>query len=101
MVFEPPCTERYARWCERSVGKLITYLLLDYSAVSALQSEHEKTAPPRGDAVQLTLCIFSNLPAAGRTAATAAAAAEASASSAAPTAAENQQQQDARKKAAK
>nr|DAH77422.1 MAG TPA: hypothetical protein [Caudoviricetes sp.] len=30
MVFEPPCTERYARWCERSVGKLITYLLLDW-----------------------------------------------------------------------
>jgi len=30
MVFEPPCTERYARWCERSVGKLITYLLLDF-----------------------------------------------------------------------
>ena len=28
-LIEPPCTERYARWCERSVGKLITYLLLD------------------------------------------------------------------------
>jgi len=26
---EPPCTERYARWCERTVGKIITYLLLD------------------------------------------------------------------------
>lgn len=56
-----------------------------------LESEHEKTASPRGDAVQLLLYIFSNLPAAGRTAATATAAAEASASSAAPTAAENQQ----------
>lgn len=41
--------------------------------------------------MQLLLYIFSNLPAAGRTAATATAAAEASASSAAPTAAENQQ----------
>ena len=30
MVFEPPCTELYARWCERSVGKLITCLLLDF-----------------------------------------------------------------------
>jgi len=28
---EPPCTERYARWCERTVGKIITYLLLDFS----------------------------------------------------------------------
>ena len=39
MVFEPPCTERYARWCERSVGKLITYLLLDYNALRMLQKD--------------------------------------------------------------
>ncbi len=26
---EPPCTERYARWCERSVADIISYLLLD------------------------------------------------------------------------
>jgi len=26
---EPPYTERYVRWCERSVGEVITYLLLD------------------------------------------------------------------------
>ena len=28
-LIEPPCTERYARWCERSVGEIIAYLLLD------------------------------------------------------------------------
>ena len=28
-LIEPPCTERYARWCERSVGEIIVYLLLD------------------------------------------------------------------------
>ena len=26
---EPPCTERYARWCERSVTQLMGDLLLD------------------------------------------------------------------------
>ena len=26
---EPPCTERYARWCGRSVDKIIIYLLPD------------------------------------------------------------------------
>lgn len=26
---EPPCTERYARWCERSVTQIIGSLLLD------------------------------------------------------------------------
>ena len=36
---EPPCTERYARWCERSVGK--TYLLLDL-AVGGLQLAENK-----------------------------------------------------------
>ena len=29
-LVEPPCTERYARWCERSVGEIIAYLLLDH-----------------------------------------------------------------------
>ena len=30
-LIEPPCTERYARWCERSVGEIIAYLLLDFA----------------------------------------------------------------------
>ena len=30
MVFEPPCTERYARWCERSTAQIMSSLLLDY-----------------------------------------------------------------------
>ena len=29
MVFEPPCTERYARWCERSTAQIMISLLLD------------------------------------------------------------------------
>ncbi len=29
IFIEPPYTERYVRWCERTVGKIITYLLLD------------------------------------------------------------------------
>lgn len=32
-LIEPPCTEQYARWCERSVGEIIAYLLLDYSDI--------------------------------------------------------------------
>lgn len=27
---EPPCTERYARWCERSANQLMISLLLDF-----------------------------------------------------------------------
>jgi hypothetical protein len=30
-AIEPPCTERYARWCERTVTQLMGDLLLDYS----------------------------------------------------------------------
>jgi hypothetical protein len=31
MLFnEPPYTERYVRWCERSVDELIIYPLLDF-----------------------------------------------------------------------
>ena len=30
MVFEPPCTERYARWCERTTAQIMSTLLLDY-----------------------------------------------------------------------
>ena len=29
-LIEPPCTERYARWCERSANQLMISLLLDY-----------------------------------------------------------------------
>ena len=28
-LIEPPYTERYVQWCERSVGGIIAYLLLD------------------------------------------------------------------------
>ena len=29
-MIEPPCTERYARWCERSAAQLMGSLLLDF-----------------------------------------------------------------------
>ena len=38
-LIEPPCTERYARWCERSVGEIIAYLLLD---LFKFRANHEK-----------------------------------------------------------
>ena len=31
---EPPCTERYARWCERSPAQIMSRLLLDYQIYS-------------------------------------------------------------------
>ena len=34
IVVEPPCTERYARWCGRSAAQLLGCLLPDYYAVS-------------------------------------------------------------------
>ena len=30
IFYEPPYAERHVRWCERTVGKLITYFLLDF-----------------------------------------------------------------------
>ena len=33
-LIEPPCTERYARWCERSANQLMISLLLDCIMVS-------------------------------------------------------------------
>ena len=40
-LIEPPCTERYARWCERSVGEIIVYLLLDFVLFSQLVLEFD------------------------------------------------------------
>ena len=40
MVFEPPCTERYARGCERSTAQIMSSLLLDYApSMGALEEE--------------------------------------------------------------
>jgi hypothetical protein len=33
---EPPYTDRYVRWCERTLSKIITQLLLDRQAVHPL-----------------------------------------------------------------
>ena len=37
-IIEPPCTERYARWCERSATQLMGSLLLD-SCFSLIQDK--------------------------------------------------------------
>jgi hypothetical protein len=36
---EPPCTERYARWCERSVTQLMGDLLLNFDEMDNLKSD--------------------------------------------------------------
>ena len=47
---EPPCTERYARWCERSATQLMGSLLLDFYqyysfSTFTLQSFSENAIP--------------------------------------------------------
>lgn len=39
---EPPYTERYVRWCGRSVDKIIIYLLPDLMQQSVCKNEREK-----------------------------------------------------------
>ena len=53
-MIEPPCTERYARWCERSVGEIIAYLLLDFIG------RHMEEA--RGDSEGLGAAFLDRLP---------------------------------------
>lgn len=33
-TIEPPYTERYVRWCERTMGEIITHFLLDSGSLS-------------------------------------------------------------------
>ena len=40
MVFEPPCTERYARWCERSTAQIMSSLLLDFKFKCSLYNDN-------------------------------------------------------------
>ena len=35
-MIEPRCTERYARWCERSAAQLMGSLLLDFGQMTML-----------------------------------------------------------------
>ena len=42
-MIEPPCTERYARWCERSASQLMGSLLLDYT-IGISKEDAEKLA---------------------------------------------------------
>jgi len=41
VLCEPPYTERYVRWCEGTVGKLIIYLLLDLNSDSPAKKAGE------------------------------------------------------------
>ena len=41
---EPPYTEPYVRWCERSVRELISHLLLDLAPKSGLNFSFFQTA---------------------------------------------------------
>ena len=34
-TIEPPYTERYVRWCERTMGEIITHFLLDCAKLDA------------------------------------------------------------------
>ena len=38
-LIEPPCTERYARWCERSANQLMISLLLDWKNIVNILSD--------------------------------------------------------------
>ena len=38
-VIEPPCTERYARWCERSASQLMGSLLLDTDYMKKIHTD--------------------------------------------------------------
>ena len=50
MVFEPPCTERYARWCERSgillkipsYSIMLVYHKMPYLPYNAVQTQAEQ-----------------------------------------------------------
>ena len=37
-LIEPPYTERYVRWCERSEGEIIAFLLLDWQVKITVDS---------------------------------------------------------------
>ncbi|HEY4322473.1 MAG TPA: hypothetical protein VGN20_00765, partial [Mucilaginibacter sp.] len=38
MFNEPPYAERHVRWCERTVGEIIPYFLLDLYLTTSLQA---------------------------------------------------------------
>ena len=38
-MIEPPCTERYARWCERTANQVMVGFLLDYFAFDSVWAE--------------------------------------------------------------
>ena len=43
---EPPCTEPYARWCGRTVNKIIIYLLPDHGGVAVPSKPKKPCAYP-------------------------------------------------------
>ena len=45
-LIEPPYTERYVRWCERSEGEIIAFLLLDCVFMGLLRANLELLKNP-------------------------------------------------------
>ena len=52
---EPPCTERYARWCERTVRRITTHLLLDWEQRKLGEIFEEYSEKNRADLPPLTI----------------------------------------------
>ena len=48
-MIEPPCTERYARWCERSASQLMGSLLLDFRKAADQAGPMESGRSARGN----------------------------------------------------
>ena len=58
-AIEPPCTERYARWCERSATQLMGSLLLYYSiSRSFLCFAYQDSEQAERFASQRTLSVY-------------------------------------------
>ena len=47
---EPPCTERYARWCERSTAQIMGSLLLDLYIYTIKNADASASALTSGSA---------------------------------------------------
>ena len=57
---EPPCTERYARWCGRSVDKIIIYLLPDF-IVSVIYTLNVAKIGENANLVAVATFILTNI----------------------------------------
>ena len=56
MVFEPPCTERYARWCERTTAQIMSTLLLDCIYLMTSSGPGCPATVPKGALRRASMC---------------------------------------------